>query len=613
MSDRLTTKDMKRWQAKLARCHMKWKKKGMVSERLGSRAALGPKGEGIWRGYQHYRMDPWTGAWGGIPKSRLATTTLGFSAYNTWSAGLLARNPKCQVLPRLRVGSKHATEVAKDAMLVEALLNYDIQQLEMKRELNRTLFTSFYSPLGGVLRHGFTPSEEFYFDDRGERRMERSAVAVPDKPWVEAVKSWNVRIDPDVEFFDSDGQARYVFFRKLRMMEEIRRNPNLKERADLKPNVNLSGDEARPYAADGSDDPDDGWVESWVCYEAEERTWFEIVEGLDKPLRDRDDWPIPWKFLPYNLLQFNEQDDEPFQVPYMQVVERTLMERNKLRTIMGELVKRLRRVIFVQGGKDGLAEGEWDKLTGDQQDLAEFIGTSMGTDAQTVAHQMQLGGLDTTLLAYDAQLLADVREALGQSQMDRAQRVNVESATEARQIQQGSAIAGGRNQEKLESFIAKAIRHYAIGRQSVTMADELIPLFGVEDARTLSDAQGAKFLQVTPDQLRGEYDFDVVAGSTLQRNRQQDVALVMADLEVAFKNPELMGMFNLNQLGLDYCAARGLSIATHLMTVEQRQQVAGQGPTPEQILNGGKPGGKGGDLGTVMQATLRDATPERVQ
>jgi hypothetical protein len=86
----------------------------------------------------------------------------------------------------------------------------------------------------------------------------------------------------------------------------------------------------------------------------------------------------------------------------------------------------------------------------------------------------------------------------------------------------------------------------------------------------------------------------------------------MADLEVAFKNPELMGMFNLNQLALDYCAARGISIATHLMTVEQRMKVAGQGPTPQDVLSGGKPP-KGGDLGTVMQATLRDSTPQGVQ
>jgi hypothetical protein len=607
---RMTERDVKRWSARLADCHQLWKKKGMISERIGSKASFGPRAEGIWRGYQHYRMDPWTGAWGGIPKSRLATTTLGFSSYNTWSAGLMARNPKCQVLPRLRTGSKHATEVAKDAMLVEALINYDIQQLEWKRELNRTLFTSFYSPLGGVLRHGFTPSEEFFFDDKGERRMERNAVAVPDRPWIEAVKSWNVRIDPNVEYFDPDGHARYVFFRKLRTMEEVRRNPNLKERDDLEPNIQL-GNEAG-LSQQGDMDPDDQWLESWVCYESEERTWFEIVEGLSKPLRERDDWPIPWKCLPYNLLQFNEQDDTPFQVPYMQVVERTLMERNKLRTIMGELVKRLRRVIFIQGGKEGLAEGEWDKLTGDQQDLAEFIGTSMGVSPGEVANQMQLGGLDTTLLAYDAQLLADLREALGQSQMDRAQRVNVESATEARQIQQGSAIAGGRNQEKVESFIAKAIRHYAIGRQAVTETEELIPLFGVEDARVLSDNQGASFLKVTPVQLRGEYDFDVVAGSTLQRNRQQELGLAIGHIEVAFKNPELMGMFNLNQLALDYCAAAGLSIATHLMTVEQRMKVAGQGPTPQDLLNGGKPP-KGGDLGTVMQATLRDTTSQGVQ
>lgn len=575
MPSGMSRKTLDQWKARLAFAHSLWSGVGLTAGRVGSKAALGANAEPIWTGLRHYRMDAWTGSWGGISKRNLATTTLGFSAYNTFAAGLLARNPKVQVLPRIRSGSQYATDIAKDAMLVEALLQYDISHQRMKRELNAALRTAFFSPLGGVIRHGFTPTQEFYASN-GDVRSERLAYAEPDRPWIEAVKSWDIRIDPIAGRFDPDHSARWVAFRQLRTLDEIRSNPNLVSRKDLRSNITLGVSGGARREAELQGHPDSEWFESWVIYENTERTWFEIADGLEKPLREPADWPIPWRALPFDLLQFNPQEDTPFQVPFMAVIEKTLRERNKLRTITSELVKRLRRLIFVNYSR--LAEGEEKKLTGDDLDLAEFIGVAQGADPQTVALQMQLGGLDTTLMMYDAQLLADVREALGQSQMDRAQRVNVESATEAAQIQSGSSVAHGRNEECLESFLGSVIRNYAIARQSVTDVNELLPIFGVEDTRILQDHAGADYLTVTPQQLRQEYAFDIVAGSTLQRNRQADVALVMADLQVVLSSEEMKQAVNLNQLFMDWCLARGLSPATHLLTTQQRMAVAGMQP-----------------------------------
>lgn len=574
----------KKWQAKIAHSHVLWGDQGMISERVGSGKANGPAAEEIWKYLRHYRLDAWDGAWGGISKRNLAVTTLGFAAYNTWSAGLLARNPRAQVLPRLRTGSMQATEVAKDALLVEALLNYDIQTQKMKRQLNRALFASFFSPLGGVIRHGFTPTEEFYADKKGDERMERYAPAVPDRPWIRNVKPWDIRIDPTAATFEPDEDAEWVAFRQLRTLEDIRSNPKLVSRRDLKPNIRLgvSGGKMRERELRGL--PEMEWFESWVVYEKRERTWFEVAEGLDKPLREPDDWPLPWKDLPYDLLQFNEQMDTAFQVPYMQAVVRTLAERNKLRTIMGELVKRLRRVILYN--KQALGEDEDGKLTGDDLDLAEWI--ECKGDPKTAIAQTQVGGLDTTLIAYDAQLQADIREALGQSQMDRAQRVNVESATEANQIQQGSAISSGRNQERLEDFLGSTIRHYAIARQAVTEVAEMVPMFGVEDTRVLQDGKGADYFKVTPEQLRGEWHFEIVAGSTLQRNRQSEVALAMGDIQVA-SSQILAPVFKQQQLAMNYVLARGLNPTAVLMPTQKMvatQQIGGPQLPGEGGANG---------------------------
>ncbi len=582
----------KKWQARLAHAHVMWGEQGMISERIGSGKANGPAAEEIWKYLRHYRLDAWDGSWGGIQKRNLAVTTLGFAAYNTWSAGLLARNPRAQVLPRLRTGSQQATAVAQDALAVEALLNYDISTQKMKRQLNRALFASFFSPLGGVIRHGFTPSEEFYADKTGEKLMERYAPANPDRPWIRNVKPWDIRIDPTAATFEPDEDAEWVAFRQIRTLEDIRSNPNLVSRRGLKANIRLgvSGGMMRERELKGF--PENEWFESWVIYDKRERIWFEIADkGLSVPLRNPDDWPLPWKDLPYDLLQFNEQMDTAFQVPYMQAVVRTLAERNKLRTIMAELVKRLRRVIAYN--RQALEEDEEGKVTGDDLDLAEWIAVK-GSPGEAIS-QIQVGGLDTTLMAYDAQLQADIREALGQSQMDRAQRVNVESATEANQIQQGSAISSGRNQERLEDFLGSTVRHYAIARQAVTEIDELVPMFGVEDTRILDDGKGAEYFKVTPEQLRGEWHFEIVAGSTLQRNRQSEVALAMGDIQVA-TSEILAPVFNQRQLAMNYVLARALNPASTLMTQTNMQKTqALQGPQIPGANGGGGAGGRGVD------------------
>jgi hypothetical protein len=78
---------------------------------------------------------------------------------------------------------------------------------------------------------------------------------------------------------------------------------------------------------------------------------------------------------------------------------------------------------------------------------------------------------------------------------------------------------------------------------------------------------------------------------------------------VIFSRPELMGAFNINQFALDYCNAAGLSPATHLMSVEDRAKIAGMGPSPQDVMAGGKPNGgaQGGNLDQTMRTILENA------
>lgn len=562
---RMTDTERELWKTRLLHADRVWESYGLVADRVGSKRAMGPKAEEIWHYLRAYRGDQWCGPWGGIPQEALSTTTMAFSAYNSWASGLLARNPRVQVLPRMRSGSPHALEVAKDAIVVEALLNYDIHVQKMRRQWNQALFSAFFAPFGCV-RHGFTPVEEVYADDGS--RIEHYAMAEPERPWIRFYAPWDVRFDPLARSFEPDEDCRWGAFRQMRSLEEIRRNPNLRTRRDLKPNVRLSLSASKLLQGEPTVVE---MVESWVVYDLVERKWFEIVHELDKPLREPENFPIPWKDGPWDVLFFNPQMDTPFPVPYFASVWPTVQEKNKLRTIEVELVKRLRRVVGVN--KEALADREWEKL--EDADLVEFLATRDGISPGEVFAQVQLGGFPSELLGLESVYNTDIREALGQSQFARAQRANVETAAEAQEIARGDAVIGFRNQERLDDFLSSCVRHYAIARQATATESEFIPITGREDVALLMDnLGGAPYFRVTPEQLRREYDYQIEAGSSAPDSRQGRAAMAASMLNLWGANPAFQQHVKAQQVVLEFLLAAGKNPASYMLSVAEMQRMA---------------------------------------
>jgi hypothetical protein len=271
-----------------------------------------------------------------------------------------------------------------------------------------------------------------------------------------------------------------------------------------------------------------GFVEVWSVFDFVELKWFQQTTGSENLLREPDDWPIPWPSLPFEALAFNPQSDSMFPVSYIDAGEWKLYtEINKLRTIIQELVKRMRRVVFVDDAK--LGDGEADKLIDDAQ-LAEFFRTN-GADPNTIMKELQIGGGDFQgLINLYNQIKEDIREMRGTGNMDRAQRINVNSATEAQDVQTGSDTQQARNLEKYEEFWKGNVRKWVKGFQKVTTRDVLVPIVGRGDVSQLEQPLGdsGQFLKATPEQIRGEFLFEIEAGSTTQADRNMEIQQAMA-------------------------------------------------------------------------------------
>jgi hypothetical protein len=227
---------------------------------------------------------------------------------------------------------------------------------------------------------------------------------------------------------------------------------------------------------------------------------------------------------------------------------------------MDQLVLRLRRIIIAN--ENLLGKDQADRL--EEADLTEILRVT--GDIANAIGQVQLGSLPQELMLYDALLKEDVREALGQSAMDRAQRINVESATEAAGVAAGSQKAEYRNVEALEDWLNSNIRHYAIARRATTTDDEIVPILGSDDARLLIPDLDTSYLTVTKDDLAAEVDFVIRQGSTLPDTRQRRVQQALADLQVMSMAPDI---HNRQEVFANYWRAAGRNVTKVMLDANQ--------------------------------------------
>jgi hypothetical protein len=522
----------------------------------------------------------------GISDDERVTANKVFQAANQLESEVSASRPDVQLLPRGGVLSKDSMYAAsKAARAVQPLISYDIDELDMETQCNDALVDHFFAHFGCV-RHGYTPREEVFevpeAEGKRETRLNYYRHERPDRPWIRRIAPWDVIPDYNAIRLHPDGGMRWVAFRTIQTLAQIKANPNIKNREGLK---DLAGNVAHPYQPlgpnlpDATADPDSKtYLEIYTVYEAETRTWFQItLDGPEQPLREQDDWPIDWEWLPVNFLTVNDQRDKPFSVPILASIRAIQEEMNLLRTQMRWLVGNLRRLVCVND--DGLADGEDRKLeTAFITEILRFKG-----DPNELLKVIQTGGFPQELLAYYNLLDEEVRENLGLSKMGRGQRINVETATEASNVQTGQDVNVSRAVRKYEKFWKDVLTLYMQARRQTfdTDAIEVFPLVGRVDADGLQ-----AWSRVSPEELHADLAFYIVPGSTRRRNRLEEERLWAARLETATKMPDV---YNVAFYAQKLAEIQGVSPEEAL---QQFSMTAGAVRGLDQVRRTAQPGGE---------------------
>jgi len=530
-----------------------------------------------------------------------ATANRVFPIANSIKGDVAARNPRVQMFP-------NQPEATRMAAPVEHLINYDIRELNFKRQTNRALDHHLFGPFG-IVRHGFTPSAEFETEGSEKtrpRRMQTYRPAKPDRPWIKAVEPWNVLIDPTQSSFHVDDGMWWMAFRDIMWLEDIKDNPNMITRENLGEYAgNVKPDWVpKTEEFDNNVDPDkENYVEVYTVFESRERTWFQItLDGLDKTLREQDDWPIDWETLPVSIFQANEQMDTPFSMAIMDEIAPLQLEMNRLRTMMGQLVFRLIQTVGVN--KNKIDANELTKLeTAEIHELIQF--NVDPKDALAIVSSGTFPGQE--LLQFHALLDEDMRQVSGQGKMGRAERINVESATEAANVQRGQDVNTARIADAYEDFSGDVIRLYMQGRRATMeeTGDELVRIVGAIDADGMQ-----QWGRVTPGDLHGDYELQVVHGSTRKRDKAAEAQAAAAHLQVAASMPQ---QFKVDVAARDYLLALGKSPEQHLT----KQSLVAAAVMTLDAIRRDAASGEAGEEGAANQgfdanaATLVGATPDQ--
>jgi hypothetical protein len=321
------------------------------------------------------------------------------------------------------------------------------------------------------------------------------------------------------------------------------------------------------------------------------------------PLMEPADWPVPWEALPYSYLAFNEQVDSNIPLPFPQSYATQQTELNKNRTLMAELVKRLRRIVLGQRG--AFTDPDQKRLQSGDLGLTEFFFVD-GALAEAIG-QVQLGVFPQELLLYDNLIKADIRETMGMSQMDRGQRINVQSATEAQNVQSGSDIQSSRPEEKFEDFWADILRRFHQSLRYQDIGDILIPIVGMPDAQALTSE--GDFVNVDMKDIQGEYNINIRQGSTLPEDHNQLFAKAL-QLKTILKDDGTA-----NQAELTRVIVEEAGFDSKRIVLTSQQIVATQNTLNQQGLGGGAGGGGGAKApstsgGGIDANLLRQLSPQ---
>lgn len=463
------------------------------------------------------------------------------------------RNPKVYVTPKKKPYQTPdgIYDTLQASAFFEILLTHYYRELQIQREGRKCLVDGLLAPFA-VMQLGYSVKTEKIKDDK---LLDVNELIQEDSPFVMRRSLGDFRSDPegmDPRLHD----ARWVAFRWVKSLEDVKKDPKYDNTAHLKPNYRVKTDFSSSSQAKKDYDSDDhrelwGRVEGWTIWDKKERRVMDMADEHDKWLRNEKGWPLDLEGFPCETLYFHENPTDLFPIPDSWQVIPLQDELNRLISMQMSHLRRISERKYL-AQRDMIKPDEMHKLKhGGDGTIAESEGNPF-----TSLAPIQDATISQDVYINRQLVKKSLREVMGVSDTEALASTKFEQATEPALIEQAVQTIRGDQQAAFENFTVRIVKKVGMILQQTQdeldiplnneqWTDEQIQSYINHKVTKIAGPEGTQimmpWLTMSKEDIKGEYDFDIEVGSTMPINeetRKRDAITLYQALQ---ENPYIKG------------------------------------------------------------------------
>lgn len=478
---------------------------------------------------------------------------------------------------------------APNAVIAEAVVNYWWRHRDIRTEFRRAVKDSLICGHGWI-KSGYRFVEEEVVGQDTEvsdpvegGEMTSTTIILEDSPFAERVSPMDVFVDPDAT---SMRDIKWIAQRIRRPIRDVKNDKRYAKIARDEVQVMAVSRYADDPSRKKINDKNEGYAEIFEFYDVANKSMSVFCEGsenfLVKPTA------MPYSFgQPFVMLRNYDVPDHFYPIGDLESIEPLQKELNETRTqMMNHRKKYSRKYLYKESAFDSLGR---QALESDDDNVMVPVISDEALSGVVANFPAVINPPDF----YDqtSTIIGDIDRVSGVSEIQRGGTSEIRrTATESALVQDAS---NARTADKL-AMVEQAISE--VGRRMVALARQYMS--GEQVARITGKDGEPVWIQFDRDYLEGDFDFEVVAGSTQPQNEsfRRQMALQMVDAMAPFAGA---GIIDMGKLAA-YVLQQGFGVKNPDEFIMQQQppmapEMAGAGappmPTPPPV-----PAEQGGSL-----------------
>jgi len=442
----------------------------------------------------------------------------------TFLPSIYSRDPIINVNPQ-------GSESIDSAKVFEPSINSLWREIKLKREIRRCIVDACLGPWGWVKAGYAAVFGEHEIKD-GEAQVDVNEFIQEEEIFV--VREHWKRIVYDTEAINAPHDCRWMAHKIVKPVDAIKNSKVYSNTEDLEGNYapseyyNENGD-VKKY----DEDPQ---VCLWEIWDKDTNKVYTIADGCDKFLLEKD-WPYKTTRFPFIGITFDVNPDENYPQNFVGAWEPQLWEKIKLRSMTLDHLKRFGRQMMAEEGS--MSQVEQNKY--EQGKTGSVIKYKKG---KVPPQPVQYAPIQSDMYAVMNAVEFDKDNISGQSAIVRG----APQKTQSRTIGEIDRLIGaneGRNadpQDLVEDFSEDIAYYMKALMQEFTTLEKFVRM-SQKDAQTVIQALGEDRFDGTGfkyshDDIQGDFEIDIKAGSTLPLNRANRIKL----LDQVLRNSQSMGI-----------------------------------------------------------------------